>query len=233
MKYTKKDNKKHKPKTHKKRSNRKSKKHVKKRGGNTTLKRGGDVIGYMQRLGSDTTNDDKMSVEEGLEALKGTVMNLNKSTDSNVDPKLIESFNTEFKNSGSSLKSKNNIRDFDHDGLEQFKKILFYSVYEKLINKFNIVNIDISKKKKAHTIKLIKYMNYKKRQAERSPVLIKLDEKDILKSTPRPTCIDEDNSICEIKLFGLANFVIEFDDKDIMPLFDYLKSSNDDQTNEP
>jgi hypothetical protein len=210
----------HKRKTHKKRSNRKSKKHVKKRGGNTTMKRGGDFVGYMKRLRSGTTNDNKMSVEEGLEALKGTVMNLNKSTDSNVDPKLIESFNTEFKNSGSSLKSKNNKRDFDHDGLEQFKKILFYSVYEKLINKFNIDNSDISKKKEEHTEKLIAYLE--------NPD--ETDKTDFIKYAKIDKCNDDDN-ICEINLFGDPRYVIEFDDKDIiMPLIDYLKSSNDDHT---
>lgn len=208
------------------------------------MKRIGYGLSDIKKFIKSKINDDKMSVEEGLEALKGTVMNLNKYTDSDNNLDLIESFNTEFKNSGSSLKSKDNKRDFDYDGLEQFKKILFYSVYEKLINKFNsdisekknrepIDNSDISEKKKAHTIKLIKYMNYKKRQAERSPVLIKLDEKDILKSTPRPTCIDEDNSICEIKLFGLDNFVIEFDNKDIVPLIKYVNPSADDETNEP
>ena len=49
MKYTKKDNKKHKPKTHKKRSNRKSKKHVKKRGGNTTLKHRGGFVRQLSK----------------------------------------------------------------------------------------------------------------------------------------------------------------------------------------
>ena len=70
-------------------------------------------------------------------------MNLNEPADSIIND-LIENFNIKFKNSGSSLKSKYNIRDFDYDGLEQFKKILFYSVYEELINEFNS---DISDKK--------------------------------------------------------------------------------------
>ena len=181
-------------------------------------------------------NDDKMSVEEGLEALKGTLMNLNEPADSNDNLNRIESFNTKFKNSGSSLKSKYNIRDFDDDGLEQFKKILFYSVYEKLINKFNsdisdknrkpINNSAISEKKEHHTKKLINYMNIKRNQEEMRPLQFKLSgEIDILKSTPRPTCIDEDNSICEIELFNLPNFVIKFDNKDtIVYLIDYFKS---------
>ena len=184
MKYTKKDNKKHKPKTHKKRSNRKSKKHVKKRGGNTTLKRSG-FLSYMKNSINYNINKGKISVDEGLEALKGTLMNLKEPADSNDNLNLIENFNTEFKNSSSSLKSKNNTRDFDHDGLEQFKKILFYSVYEKLINKFNsdisdkknrkpIDNSDISKKKEEHTEKLINYMNIKRNQEEMRPLQFKL-----------------------------------------------------------
>ena len=52
-------------------------------------------------------------------------MNLNEPADSDNNLDLIKNFNIEFKKSGSSLKSKNNIRDFDHDGLEQFKKYYF------------------------------------------------------------------------------------------------------------
>ena len=63
------DNKKHKPKTHKKRSNRKSKKHVKKRGGN-----------MFSGIVSSLTNKGKMSVEDGLEALKDIVINLKTTT---------------------------------------------------------------------------------------------------------------------------------------------------------
>ena len=104
--------------------------------------------------------------------------------------------------------------------MEQFKKILFYSVYEKLINKFNIDNSDISKKKEEHTEKLIAYLE--------NPD--ETDKTDFIKYAKIDKCNDDDN-ICEINLFGDPRYVIEFDDKDIiMPLIDYLKSSNDDHT---
>ncbi len=231
----------HKPKTHKKRSNRKSKKHVKKRGGNTTLKRGGYGWSYMQEFINSKINKGKMSVEEGLTELKGVVMNLNEPADSNDNLNRIESFNTKFKNSGSSLKSKYNIRDFDYDGLEQFKKILFYSVYEELINEFNsdisdkknrkpINNSAISKKKEHHTEKLINYIK-EKRQLYGKPIEFP-DKIDIIEGTTIDKCSDRDN-ICEIKFFDDPGLVIEFNKNIIMPLIDYLYTSNNDNTDDP
>ena len=223
--------------------------------GNTALMRasnnGHESIVRLLEAGANEVRmrDDNMSVEEGLEALKDIVMTLNEPADSdnNLDP--IESFNTKFKNSGSSLKSKNNIRDFDHDGLEQFKKILFYSVYEELINEFNsdisdkknikpIDNSAISKKKEEHTEKLINYINEiinyinKKGQLYRKPIEFP-DKIDIIEGTTIDKCSDRDN-ICEIKFFDDPGFVIEFNNKNIiMPLIDYLYTSNNDNTDDP
>lgn len=209
---------------------------LKKRGGNTTLKRGGDgwsdYINYI-------INKGKMSVEEGLTELKGVVMNLNEPAYSDNKLDLIENFNIKFKNSGSSLKSKYNKRDFDYDGLEQFKKILFYSVYEELINKFNsdisdknrkpIYNSAISNKKEEHTEKLIKYIK-EKRQLYGKPIEFP-DKIDIIEGTTIDKCSDRDN-ICEIKFFDDPGLVIEFNKNIIMPLIDYLYTSNNDNTDD-
>lgn len=197
----------------------------------------------MKKLIYPKTNEDKISVEDGLKALNDIVMTIEAelkkkgqtsnpvfNSESSFD--LILSLNTEFEKSGFSLKSKNNKRDLDYDGLEQFKKILFYGVYEELIKKFNINSIDIiSKKKKEHTIKLIQYINEKRIHKEEQPFKLS-GEIDIIKYAIIDKCNDDDN-ICEINLFGDPRYVIQFDDKDIiMPLIDYLYPSNDDQTNE-
>ena len=148
MKYTKKDNKKHKPKTHKKRSNRKSKKHVKKRGGNTTLKhRGGSII-YFRKIGNRFTDPHKSTIGVGLDELNNIILSpTNKQTS-----EMLSTWTDTFVEQGSSLSSsrddyvgigsRDNVgigSDDNVDKLYKLAKAIYYSVYAHLLEKVDMI----------------------------------------------------------------------------------------------
>ena len=138
MKYTKKDNKKHKPKTHKKRSNRKSKKHVKKRGGNTTLKhRGGSS--YFRKFGNYFTDPYKTTIGVGLDELNNIILSpTNKQTS-----EMLSTWTETFVEQGSSLSSsrddyvgigsRDNVPKDNVKKLYKLAKAIYYSVYAHLL----------------------------------------------------------------------------------------------------
>ena len=137
MKYTKKDNKKHKPKTHKKRSNRKSKKHVKKRGGNTTLKhRGGS---FLKKIVNKFTDPHKSTIGVGLDELNNIILSPRKETS-----EMLSTWTKKFVNQGRSLSSsRNDYVGIDSDDnvykLYKLAKAIYYSVYAHLLEKVDMI----------------------------------------------------------------------------------------------